>query len=198
MTELENKVQRLLDSEEIRDVMLRYARAIDRLDVELFRTCFWEDGGFEDGIVEGFAKDFIPSLMAGVGNMFAATQHYISNIRIDFESPTVAFTESYFVAFHRLSPGEQTLDAMLGTRRMREMGGDYTRSYELYVGGRYFDRLEKRANVWRIHKRRFVSDWTSSTPDSGLGTDGFAQLWKLHGSRDLTDPSYTRGQALRD
>jgi hypothetical protein len=193
MPELPEALQRLIDKDEIQDVLLRYARGIDRLDIDLFRTVFWEDGVFEDGIVEGPARDFVPSLIGdAVRNMFAATQHLISNIRIEFEGTETAFTESYFLAFHLLNPDRATLDAMLGERRMREMGGDYSRHYELYVAGRYFDRFEKRAKTWRILKRRFVSDWTSSGPDSGLGRDGFAKLWKLWGSRDLADPSYVR------
>jgi SnoaL-like domain len=188
-----NPLQRLLDKDAISDVLLRYARGIDRLDVELFRTVFWEDGGFEDGIVEGPAKEFIPSLLGeAIRNMFAVTQHFISNVRIEFDGPDVAFAESYFLAFHLLNPDVATLNAILGPRRMQEMGGDCTRSYELYVAGRYFDRFEKREDQWRILKRRFVSDWTSSAPDSGLGRDGFAQLWKLWGSRDRADPSYLR------
>jgi hypothetical protein len=193
MADLTDAVQRLIDKEEIRDVMLRYARGIDRLDIELFRTVFWEDGGFEDGIVEGPAREFIPTLIGeGVRNMFAATQHFISNIRIEFDGANTAFSECYFLAYHLLKPDEATLNAILGQRRMLEMGGDYSRSYELYVAGRYFDRLEKRADTWRILKRRFVSDWTSSAPDSGLGRDGFASLWKVWGSRDHADPSYIR------
>jgi len=193
MDDLRDAVQRLIDKDAIQDVLLRYARGIDRLDVELFRTVFWEDGGFEDGIVEGTAKDFVPTLIGdAVRNMFALTQHFISNVRIEFDGPTLAFSECSFLAFHLLNAHEATLNAMLGPRRMQEMGGDYSRRYELYVAGRYFDRFEKRGAQWRILKRRFVSDWTSSGPDSGLGREGFAQAWKLWGSRDHTDPSYVR------
>jgi len=193
MQPIDPALRQLLDKDAISDVLLRYARGIDRLDVELFRTVFWEDGGFEDGIVEGPAKDFIPSLLGdAVRSMFAVTQHLISNIRVEFEGADLAFVESYFLAFHLLNPDETTLNAILGPRRMQEMGGDYSRSYELYVAGRYFDRFERRGNQWRIQKRRFVSDWTSSAPDSGLGRDGFASLWKLWGSRDRADPSYVR------
>jgi len=189
----DNALQRLLDKDAISDVLMRYARGIDRLDVDLFRTVFWDDGGFEDGIVEGPAKEFISSLLGdAVRNMFAVTQHFVSNIRIEFDGAELAFVESYFLAFHLLKPDEATLNAILGPRRMQQMGGDYGRSYELYVAGRYFDRFERRENQWRIKKRRFVSDWTSSAPDSGLGRDGFAGLWKLWGSRDRADPSYVR------
>jgi len=191
MDDVRTAVQRLVDKDEINDVLLRYARGIDRLDIELFRTVFWEDGGFEDGIVEGPAKDFAPVLIGdAVRNMFTATQHFISNVRIEFEGPSVAHCESYFLAFHLLKGDEATLNTILGSRRVQEMGGDYSRGYELYVAGRYFDRFEKRGTAWRIYKRRFVSDWTSSGPESGLGRDGFAKLWKLWGSRDRADPSY--------
>jgi hypothetical protein len=193
MTDLRVALQRLLDRESIRDVLYRYARGVDRLDIDLFRTVFWEDGGFEDGIVEGVAKDFIPSLIGEtVRNTFAATQHFISNIRIEFDSTEVASTECYFLAHHQLNPGDALLDALLGPRRMIEMGGDYTRPYELYVAGRYLDRFEQRGNEWRVLKRRFVCDWTSCSPDSGLGRDGFAQVLKLWGSRGQSDPSYRR------
>jgi hypothetical protein len=192
MEEFQRSMQCLIDKEDIRDVLLRYSRGIDRLDVELFRTVFWEDGGFEEGIVEGPARDFVPGLIDAVGNMFASTQHFISNIRVEFEGSDVAFTESYFLAFHLLKSGASTLDALLGAGLVESVGGDYSRTYELYVGGRYFDRFEKRAGSWRILKRRFVADWTSAGPESGLGREGFAKLWKLWGSRDRSDPSYLR------
>jgi hypothetical protein len=186
-------LQRLVDREEIRDVVLRFARAIDRLDIDLGRTVFWEDGGFEDGIVEGRAEDFMPALLGDtVRAMFAATQHFISNIRVDFESSSLAFSESYFLAFHLLNPGREALDAMLGAARMQELGSDYGRAYELMVGGRYFDRFERRGDIWRIKKRRFVCDWTTSQAASGIGSGGFARLWKLWGSRDHQDPSYLK------
>ena len=191
MSELPDALQRLIDREGIRDALYRYARGIDRLDVELFRTVFWEDGGFEDGIVEGTARDFIPSLIGDtVRNTFAATQHFISNIRIDFDAPGTASTECYFLAHHQLNPGEALLNALLGPRRMIEMGGDYSRPHELTIAGRYLDRFEKRGDEWRILKRRFVCEWTSCSPDSGLGREGFAQVMKLWGSRDQNDPSY--------
>jgi hypothetical protein len=186
-------MQRLLDKEEIRDVLLRYARGADRLDIDMFASVFWEDGGYEDSIVEGCARDFVPSLIGEtVRNMFAVTQHFITNTRVDFDGPLVALTESYFLAFHLLKPDKHWLDVVLGERRMHELGGDYSRSYELIVAGRYLDRFEKRGALWRIKKRRFICDWTTSDVASGIGRAGLAQLWHLQGSRDRQDPSYIR------
>jgi hypothetical protein len=191
MSEPIDRLQRLIDKEDIRDVLYRYARGADRLDIDMFRSVFWEDGGYEDSIVEGVAKDFIPTLIGDtVRNMFATTQHFMMNVRFEFESTSLAFTECYYLAFHLLNPDKAALDSVLGPRRIQELGGDYSRSYELIVAGRYLDRFERRDSLWRIQKRRFISDWTTSGLASGIGREGLAKLWRLCGSRNSDDPSY--------
>ena len=42
-TELNDRLQRMLDHSEIRDVLARYARGIDRADGELLKTCYYAD-----------------------------------------------------------------------------------------------------------------------------------------------------------
>jgi len=193
VSEIPAAVQRLIDRQEIADVLHRYARGADRLDIDMFRSVFWPDGGYEDSIVEGEAKDFIPSLIGEtVRGFFDVTQHFMSNVRIDFESPDLAFSECYFLAFHVVPANRQSLDAVLGPERMAELGGDYSKRYEIFVAGRYLDRFEKRDGLWRIKRRRFISDWTTTAPFSGIGHKGLAQLWKLRGSRDRSDPSYIK------
>ena len=41
--ELERKLRELVDRQEIHQVMLKYARGLDRLDFELARSCYWGD-----------------------------------------------------------------------------------------------------------------------------------------------------------
>lgn len=184
-------LERLVAKDAIIDVLYSYARAIDRLDAELLLSVFWDDGGFEDGIVDGAAPEFVPVLIGqALPSMFASTQHLIGNATIKFGDADTALCESCFLAYHLVHAGEAALDAVLGPRRMRELGGDYTRCFELQVGGRYFDRFERRAGNWRIKTRRFVCDFTSSGPDSSLKREGFAAHWKLAGSRSRDDPSY--------
>jgi len=191
-SQMTETLQSLLDKEEIRDVLLRYARGADRLDIDMFRSVFWEDGGYEDSVVEGTAKEFIPSLIGDtVRTLFASTQHFMTNMRVQLDGPSLAFTETYFMAFHLVNPGRQSLDAVLGSRRMQELGNDYSRPCELIVAGRYLDRFEKRDQVWRIKKRRFVGDWTSSGHATDIGREGLGRMWQLVGRRDATDPSYT-------
>lgn len=57
----------LIDRQRITDVIHRYCRATDRLDVQLFMTTFWEDGGFEGGPAVGSAIEVIPSLFPTCG-----------------------------------------------------------------------------------------------------------------------------------
>ena len=193
MTDSHPSLQKVIDRQEITDVLYRYARGADRLDIDMFRTFFWEDGGYEDSIVDGQAKDFVPSLIGEtVRNFFEVTQHFITNVRIDFEGPNLAFSECYFLAFHVVPSNREALTAVIGPERMAEMGGDYSRRYEIFVAGRYLDRLERRTGEWRVKKRRFVCDWTSTGPASGIGKNGLAALWTLFGSRDRSDPSYIR------
>ena len=193
MTEIHHALQMIIDRQAITDVLLRYARGADRLDIDCFRSVFWEDGGYEDSVVEGEARDFIPSLIGDtVRSFFDTTQHFISNVRIDFEGADLAFTECYFLAFHVVPANREALDAVLGPERMAELGADYTRRYEIFVAGRYLDRFERRRGEWRVKKRRLVADWTTTAPYSGIGRKGLAALWKLFGIRDRSDPSYLR------
>ncbi len=47
--DLEKKLRELLDRDEIRQVMMRYARGLDRLDFELTRSCYWDDATEDHG-----------------------------------------------------------------------------------------------------------------------------------------------------
>ncbi len=42
------KQQILWDKQEITEVMYRFARALDRMDGELMKACYWEDAIEED------------------------------------------------------------------------------------------------------------------------------------------------------
>ncbi len=42
-SQLEAKLQDLIDRQEIWAVIMRYARGIDRLDRGMVRSCYWDD-----------------------------------------------------------------------------------------------------------------------------------------------------------
>jgi hypothetical protein len=128
----------LLDRAEISDVVHRYARAIDLLDAELFRSCFTErvDIDFSSmgaGRHAAIAVDaWIEQVYAGMGG-FDATHHVSSNHMHDLRGDR-ATCVSYLVAEHFLfeDAGERSLT--LGGHYTNELvrappaGGSATRS----------------------------------------------------------------------
>jgi SnoaL-like domain len=196
MSELNSKLQQVVDRMEISELMARYCRAVDRLDLELFRSVFWPGGGYAIGtgrIVASDANDIAEQVLHGtVEKLVAKTQHFISNLRVEFCGETSARTEVYFWAYHRLHSTRESVDGILGADRAHQLGDHYNRQYDAIVGGRYVDDLEKRSGEWRIQTRRIVSDWTASGAASDFGKEPncVVALMGLMGSRDRSDPSY--------
>jgi hypothetical protein len=163
-------LEQLVAQQEIRDVLIRYTRGIDRMDVELVRSTYHpdahDDHGAYQGGVEGFLAWFRDAL-----SYFDATMHFIGNqlVELDPADADVAHAESYCVAYHR--------------RRARagEPGHD------LVTALRYVDRMERRDGEWRIADRRCVFDWTRRDPIVGEWEQGPEVL---QGRRDRTDPVY--------
>jgi len=125
--------QRLLDESDIRDVVYRYCRAIDRRDFAAIHDCFHADATDEHGRYVGD----IPGLVAWVEEVlepFASTTHFIGNLIVELDGD-VAWVESYCQAMHRTKA---------------EPAADWTANV------RYVDRFERRAGTWRIARRRCV------------------------------------------
>jgi hypothetical protein len=89
MTDSE-KLQILWDKQEITELMYKFARALDRVDGELMKACYWEDAieEHQDPIFpdlffyNGNAWEFVPKAMEGF-KALKATQHRISNMLIE-------------------------------------------------------------------------------------------------------------------
>jgi hypothetical protein len=161
-------LQTLADREAIREVLARYCRGIDRCDLELLKSVYWPDGTDDHGSFSGnawqFAEYVIPALSA-----MKQTMHQISNIVIELEG-AVARCETYCVAYHLLPSDE----------------GDV----EMTVGGRYLDRLERRAGEWRIASRVYVMDWNQNGKATVRWEGGIYSGLKTRGTRYPADPSY--------
>ena len=182
-------IDELVAQQEIRDVLIRYTRGIDRMDIELVRSCYWpaayDDHAAYQGPVEGFF-DWVQQALS----YFDSTMHLIGNQLVEVHGDT-AHAESYCVAYHRRSARD---------------GED---GHDLITALRYVDRLERRrverpvrvtpgipassetgpveADEWRIAERRCVFDWTRRDPIVGE--------WELppearRGRRDRADTVY--------
>jgi hypothetical protein len=172
----DRSVERMLDRQEIHDVLVRYSRGCDRGAYEALLDEVYHPGAVEAhgayrGMVEPFFADYVgPGLATR-----EYVQHHVTTLVIDFESQDVALVESYLWG----------LD-------VRREGAAYV---ERRTYGRYLDRFERRSagGPWRIAHRTFVVDWASDQafdqrpsypPDNYIrGTrDRSDPLWRLHES----------------
>jgi glyoxylase I family protein len=142
-------VAELADREEIRHKIHLYCRALDRVDEPLLRSVFHPDSEHAHGPFRGRSADFCRYAI-DIVRALAGTSHHLSNVTIDL-SGHVAHTESYFLAIHKMGKGK----TVSGYWEPREAPTEEIAE----IGGRYIDRWEKRAGVWKIARRIGVHDW---------------------------------------
>jgi len=174
----EAAVRALCDKQEITEILYRYARALDRVDIELLRSCFHPDSTHDHGPFEGTSSDFCVWAIELLESL-TATQHHIGNVLIDLEGD-VAWSEAYWVAYHRI-PTVTAGDGVMASR------GAET---DLFIGGRYIDRFERRDGAWRIARRVGIHDWQRYEPANDDGF--FATDPRKRGLRSRADPAYKR------
>lgn len=140
----DSDLQRLSDIQAIRDLVMRYCRAIDRHQLDLLGELYHQDaiddhGVFSSGPVSKFLE-LLPTILDGM----IATSHQILNHYIEVDGD-YAEGEVYMIAYHL------TRD-------------DSGKEIEVIVGGRYLDQYERRDGVWRFKFRKIVSDWNQIQP----------------------------------
>lgn len=173
--DLESRLQILLDERDIREVLLRYCRGVDRCDAALIASCYHEDAIDDHGswFVNGpeVAKLVVDAIKPGS----AVAMHFVGNTLIEVEGD-IAFAESYLLAF-----------------RAYDQGG---RSYNRTRAARFNDRFERRQGQWRISERVVTDDW--DRVDEVLQRQEGHALFR-RGSKDQNDPVYAirRGQLAR-
>jgi hypothetical protein len=177
-------LQRLIDKDLIRDVMLRYARGVDRRDWELVRSAFFVDCHDDHADFKGTRDDFIAWVRERHDSAgFLKSTHFLGSCLAEFASDDVALVETYFVARLELAPQASSHRSMLDAKNLRSK-----QNSRVEVSGRYVDRFEKRNDEWRIARRRTVFD----AMQSHLVDANEAQLnpaWTL-GTRDQQDPVF--------
>lgn len=159
---MSEQLTRLLDERAITQQIHRYARGVDRMDRELARAC-WHDDGSADyrGMFVGTA-DALLDWMWRVHTAMQAHSHQMSNILIELDGDRAA-SETYVTVALRTG-GDSPLD--------------------IFTRGRYLDRWSKRGETWAIDHRIHVADHTT--------THGVPSRIPVEpsGTRDRSDPSY--------
>ena len=160
-----NTLETMLARQDIHDCIMRYARGIDRGDVDLLLSCYWEDAHEVHG--PAYNGPAVPYLKGAAARMQAnkpVMQHFIGNVHIDLDGPDLAWVESYILTFARFAKDGQ--------------------DYDTLTGARAHDRFERRGGEWRIAHRQAVFDWNSDRPT--------AETWCL-GLFDTAHPDMVMG-----
>jgi len=140
----EETVRALADRAAIQDLMLRYARGVDRRDLDLVASCFTPDAAYEGALASGTIADALTRLRDSMAR-YDSTMHFIGNQLIEINGDA-ARSETYAIAYHRLT---QNGEAKLFT-----------------VGVRYLDALTHEGDEWRIRRRVVKMEWQRTEPQS--------------------------------
>lgn len=167
---LQQKLQAMVDRDDILQVMMRYGRGLDRLDTELTRSCYHDDAIEDHGHYVGDVDGFIAWANA-VTARFETTQHSILNHYCDLQGDD-AYTETYF-----------------------QFVGIAAQAPHLMSHGRYIDHFQRRDGEWRIANRVTIVESHIDLTD-----DYYARLFPPDygpddpspASRDRNDVSYQR------
>jgi hypothetical protein len=168
MNDAEAALQGLLDKQAIAEVLYRYARACDRADEAMLRSCFLPGAPYRHGRFAGTASEFFALAMKIIGST-KLEKHQISNVLVELGGD-VAFAESHYIAYHR---------------RFNEQTGE---EEDFFSGGRFLDRFERRDGSWLIAARVGLIDYERFEPPTERG---FRQLTAAQKSQRLpADPVY--------
>ena len=126
---------RLVDLEIIRSQLVKYCRAIDRLDRKLLLEVYHPDAIDDHAIFIGIASDFADWVMDYQSRWFSRTQHIVTNMTCEVDGD-VAHCDTYWLAANTGKDGA---------------------AYPL-ASGRYIDRFERRNGEWRIAARKMLPE----------------------------------------
>ena len=145
---------RMADRMAIQDIMYKWARSVDRLDLDTIRTLFHpsakDDHGPYKGDVEGLIA-WIRERHKGI----TFSMHSLSNILIEFAGPDVALVESTIINIQRYPPeGKASLAQLSGGKTGKPGWG-----IDMMGSSRYVDKFERRGGAWKISERTCVMGW---------------------------------------
>ena len=168
---LRREVRRLRDHEEIRQLLYRYARGVDRADADIIKSVYAPGGTDHHGPFDGPGEEFA-EVVAGLARRVweCVGNHHITNVLLEFDDDDRARAEVYFLAFHPHANNGHP-----------EMG---------IISGRYLDTLERRDGRWGILRRVVISDWTRNHFDGPEWEHTTERAGYVGGRRGTSDLSY--------
>lgn len=165
----DDSVEWIVAREQIRDVLLRYCRGVDRCDLELLRSVYHPDAVDDHGSFKGNGWEFAEMIVTSKLSGALLSIHHVGNMLIEVDpGAETASAETYFVAANRLVAAPDRLQVFVG---------------------RYVDRLTCRDGEWRIAQRTVVHDVSGDVPFADAGIDMDLSVF-AQGARFPDDPVY--------
>lgn len=169
-------LQALLDKQAITELVHAYCNAADRHDHEKMRTLYHPDARDDHGsFFQGLAMEFIDRLPQIQAPM-EILHHNVTTLNIALDGD-YAEGEVYVLAFHKVHTDEEPID--------------------LLIGGRYFDKYEKREGRWKFSHRAVVADWATVNSPSRVDLNHPIIEGSHIGRPGEADPSYRFFRLLR-
>jgi hypothetical protein len=160
------RLEQAADVLEIREVLARYCRGIDRGDLDLVLSCFHEDAVEDHGHFKGACADFYRIVIERLADRMTSVN--ISNVSVEFSGTDRALSEAYHFDILREGP------------------------MDTVFAGRYLDRFERRKGCWRIANRVATADWWTRVPVNSLPLhDNLDPSVLNRGRRGRADPYYS-------
>ncbi len=135
---MSDTVRELVDRQQIADLVHAYCFHFDNNEPEAVAALFTDDATIDYGpeAQRIIGRDAIaPTIAVGLAEIFAATSHHVSNMRIELDGPDEARAVTYLYAWHRYRDG----------------------SPDGELWGRYHHRFERTAAGWRISELRLTA-----------------------------------------
>lgn len=167
---MDARLQALFDKQEIHELINAYCNAADRHDNEKMRSLYHEDAYDDHGpFSQGLAMDFIDKLPE-IQVPMEILHHNVTTVNIQLDGD-YAEGEVYVLAFHKIRTEDGPVD--------------------LLIGGRYFDKYQKRDGRWKFAHRSVVADWATLDSPSRINlTNSFLEGAYI-GKPGAGDPSYS-------
>ena len=164
----------LLAKQEITELLYRYCRGVDRLDMEMVRSCYHPDATDSHGTFEGTVEEYL-KWSERLLRRYTGSTHTILNVLIEIDQEPVeaasgetvqwARSEAHGIARHWTEGGPQELN--------------------MSVGFRFIDDVSRRnGGQWLISRRVATTEWVREEQFRP-----FDERF-LRGSRDRNDPLY--------
>ena len=130
-------VQALIDRAAIHDLIMRYARGVDRRDLDLVAACFAPDAAYEGSLGSGGIDVVLAALRERMPR-YRTTMHFLTNPIVEVDGDR-ASCETYALVYHRLESEDDAEDFIVGVR--------------------YVDELARRPDGWRITSRKTAMEF---------------------------------------